>query len=68
MGKGDKDLGVEYLNAKELRNFLLFRQKVHNGVLQAWVNQGTAKVMSPNPRSGVYGERKDRPLATSLWK
>jgi hypothetical protein len=47
LGKGDKDLGVEYLNAKELKNFLLFRQKVHNGVLQAWVNQGTAKVMSP---------------------
>ena len=55
---------MEYLNAKELRNFLLFRQKVHNGVLQAWVNQGTAKVMSPRTHEWACMARGN----TDLWQ
>lgn len=35
---------MEYLTAADLRNFCLFRQKEHNGVLQAVVDQGLASV------------------------
>jgi len=46
LSKGDRDLGIEYLNASQLHTFCLFRAKVHNGLLQAAVDQGAAKISS----------------------
>jgi hypothetical protein len=44
--QGDRDLVVEYQTAEDAENFLLFRPKDQNGIIQRFVQPSTPKVIS----------------------
>ncbi len=44
--QGDRDLATEYLSAKEMEYFILYRTKEQNGILQKFVEPGNTKVSS----------------------
>ena len=46
MLQGDKDLVVEYQTAEDAENYLLFRSKEQNGIIQRFVQPITPKVIS----------------------
>ena len=62
---GDKDLIVEYQTGEDASNFILYRSKEQNGILQKFLQPNTPKVVSYR----LYWTRitrKSKPLATII--